>query len=74
MSRLFKKRPSVLHVVRIEHVDKYGRVLWSQENISNILHDEGEKYILSAAFATNYSGYGAAPANLYLGLDARSKN
>jgi hypothetical protein len=36
-----------------------------------MLHDEGEQAMLSAYFATNYSGYGAPTANQYMGLDAR---
>src|SRR5690606_30427253 len=37
-----------------------------------ILHDEGEQFMLSAAFDTDLAGYGAPPANLYLGLDNRA--
>lgn len=48
-----------------------GKVIWEMESDFNILHDEGEQAILSAYFATAMSGYGAPPANLYLGLDAR---
>jgi len=36
------------------------------------LHDTGEIAILSAFFATTMTGYGAPPANLYLGLDSRA--
>ena len=64
-------RPHILHIARIEHVDKNGRVLWAAEDLKNMLHDEGEQAILSAYFATTMTGYGAPPANLYLGLDAR---
>lgn len=67
-----RKKPHVLHIARITHIDRLGNVLWEAKDLHNILHDEGEKYILSAAFATGLSGYGAAPANLYLGIDARS--
>lgn len=59
-------------VWRVWHTDKFGRVLWEMtEDIRNILHDEGEQALLSAYFATAMSGYGAPPANLYFGLDAR---
>lgn len=40
-------------------------------NLLNLLHDEGERYLLSAGFATNLPGYGAAPGKLYIGLDNR---
>lgn len=65
---------SVLHIPKggIQHLDSKGNLLWTNdEQIDNLLHDEGEQAILSAFFVTNYSGYGAPPANLYLGLDAR---
>ena len=61
----------VLHA-NVTHTDKNGNLLWSVEDLNNMLHDEGEIAILSAYFATGMSGYGAAPANLYLGLDART--
>ena len=62
----------VLHIDRVTHTDKNGNILWSAEGIDNMLHDEGEMAILSAYFATGLAGYGAPPANLYFGLDART--
>lgn len=64
-----KKRPSVLHLIRQEHLDKDGNVLWeSDEVIDNLLTDEGEQAILSAYFDTDLAGYGAPGANHYIGL------
>lgn len=63
----------VLHIAKIEHRNKNGELLWSDENLVNLLHDEGEQYILSAAFATGMTGYGAVPATLYLGLDTSAR-
>jgi len=63
----------VLHIKEINHFNKDGNLLWTDKNLDNILHDEGEQYILSAAFATGYNGYGAAPNNLYLGLDTSTR-
>jgi len=41
--------------------------------LTNIWHDEGELFMLSLAFATNYADYGSpTPANMYLGLDNRA--
>ena len=65
-----RKRLHVLHA-DIRHFDKNGNLLWEDLGRDNLLHDEGEQAILSAYFATAMSGYGAPPANLYLGLDAR---
>ncbi len=49
------------------------QLIWEEPNGAdrNILHDTGEIAILSAFFATAMANYGAPPANLYLGLDAR---
>lgn len=63
----------VLHIEEISHLNKAGELLWKDKNLDNILHDEGEQYILSAAFATGYSGFGVAPDNLYLGLDTSTR-
>lgn len=63
----------VLHIKEISHFNKAGELLWKDKNLDNILHDEGEQYILSAAFATGYSGFGVAPDNLYLGLDTSTR-
>ncbi len=52
--------------------DRAGRLKWEERIDRNTWHDEGEQALLSAYFATNYAGYGAPPANLYLGLDARA--
>jgi hypothetical protein len=51
--------------------DKHGKLKWEDLGLKNLLHDEGEQALLSAYFATAMTGYGAPPANLYLGLDAR---
>lgn len=53
-------------------IDAEGNLIWVDPLQLNILHDEGEQYILSAAFDTDLSGFGAPPANLYLGLDNRT--
>lgn len=45
---------------------------WQEDILQNVWHDEGEQYILSACFATNYTDYGAARGTLYIGLDCRT--
>jgi hypothetical protein len=72
LSRIFKNGKPHLLTVSLKHFDAKGNLLWEQGPTDNILHDEGEQAILSAYFATAKSGYGAPPANLYLGVDARS--
>lgn len=68
------KNLHVLHISEIQHLDKEGNILWSDENLHNILHDEGEQYILSAAFATTMAGYGPPPSTLYIGLDTSTRS
>jgi len=64
-------RPHVLHA-DVRHLDRDGKLLWSADGLDNMLHDQGETAILSAYFATTMATYGAPPANLYFGLDART--
>lgn len=45
---------------------------WVEKDLKNLLHPDGELYLLSAAFATQLSGYGPAPDNLYVGIDNRT--
>ena len=68
-----RTRGDKIHILRldIQHFDRFGRLKWEALGLKNLLHDEGEQALLSAYFATAYSGYGAPPANLYLGLDNR---
>lgn len=63
----------VLHIGNIQHLDSEGNVLWEDSQLHNILHDEGEQFILSAAFATTMVGFGPPPASLYLGLDTSTR-
>lgn len=73
--KLFKEKGLVLIRWNPRWIVKHlreGKVIWEEELLQNILHDEGEQAILSAYFATAMSGYGAPPANLYIGLDARA--
>ncbi len=70
--RRFRRTPR-LHVVfaDVSHI-RDGRVIWREEDLENILHDEGEIALLSAYFDTDLAGYGPPPASLYLGLDNRT--
>lgn len=65
------RRHGWVGIWHVQHCDKDGNVL-HEETTRNMLHDDGERALLSAYFATAYSTYGAPPANLYLGLDNRS--
>jgi hypothetical protein len=58
----------ILKIVEVEHISG-GKVVWRDGNINNLLHYEGERFILEAAFANDGS---VVPANYYFGLDNRT--
>ena len=51
-----------------KHYDKQGKLIWEQRDIPNILHDEGEEFMIKVCFPETAS----VPANYYIGLDARA--
>lgn len=59
-----------LSIWNIQITDADGQIVSQQRN-QNTVHLDGEKYILSTAFATGLEGFGVAPATLYVGLDTR---
>lgn len=50
-----------------QHVDRRGKVLWERRDVPNLLHDEGELWILANSFDTNHASAGV-PASIYAGL------
>ena len=56
----------------IEEIRHYrdGKCIWSECDIPNIWHDDGQEFLLSLAFDTD--GGIAVPTNYYLGLDNRT--
>ena len=61
-------RPVGLHSMwTVRHRDAEGRLLWAGFG-HNMLHDEGEKFILDVAFSEAQS----VPSAYYIGLDART--
>jgi hypothetical protein len=61
----------IMKILKIEHKDKFGNILWQQENVKNLLHLKGEEFILRAAF-TGGRVSNVIPENYYLGLDNRA--
>lgn len=59
------KRPHFLW--NVTHRDRNGRVLWEGLAMPNLLHDEGEQYILQTSFSEEQT----VPVNFFIGLDAR---
>lgn len=60
-----KKWPGIMKVLEIQHI-RNQKVIWGARDIRNMLHLEGEQYMLKALFAGT-----PIPAAYYLGLDAR---
>jgi len=60
----------ILKVLEIEHI-RDGKVIWSDKNLYNTLHTEGEGYLLEILFKNPNDG-SLPPEYYYLGLDART--
>lgn len=54
-------------IIEAIHSDRDGKVLWYAENIPNIMHTQGQQFILTTLFAG-----GSIPGSYYVGLDNRS--
>ncbi len=61
----------LLKILEIQHLDSKGNVLWEDKNIRNFLHQDGEEYMLRAAF-TGGRVSTIIPDSYYMGLDNRS--
>ena len=55
-------------IVEIKHL-RNGECIWSEENIGNTWHQDGQEFVLANSFATNMGI--TVPANYYVGLDNR---
>lgn len=60
----------ILKILEIKHFNAKGILLWEQKNIYNILHLDGEEFLLRAAFLGGREST-IIPDNYYLGLDNR---
>ena len=61
----------ILRIIEIQHRNSKGEILWEDKNILNILHQDGEEFVLRAAF-TGGQVSTIIPENYYLGLDNRA--
>lgn len=57
----------ILKILEINHLDKKGNILYKNQNLNNILHKQGEEFILQSIF-----GSLQIPNEYYLGLDSRT--
>ena len=58
----------ILKILEIQHI-RDGKVIWEDHDILNILHTEGEQFLLTCCFDNDGS---IVPTDYYFGLDARS--
>jgi len=62
--------PGIMKILEIQHLDSKNNVLWKQKNIKNLLHLDGEQFLLQAAFIGGKNST-IIPDFYYLGLDNR---
>ena len=67
-----QKWRGLLTIEKIEKIDINGNVVWSENNIKNILHRDGEEFVLLAVFTGGNSSNPYIPDNFYFGLDNRA--
>jgi hypothetical protein len=57
----------LIKILEIQHLSKNGEVLWRSENIRNVLHSEGEEFMLTSLFVDAST----IPSDYVFGLDNR---
>jgi hypothetical protein len=67
----YKEWCGILKILDVKHLDTNGKVIWEAENVLNLMHQDGEEYLLRAAF-TGGRVSTVIPDSYYLGLDNRS--
>lgn len=60
----------IMKIIEIQHLDSNNNIIWQAKNIYNLLHSEGEQFLLQAAF-TGGKNSTVIPEYYYLGLDNR---
>jgi hypothetical protein len=58
----------LLTILEIEH-QRDSKIIWEAKNIKNVLHTQGEEFLLTALFKTTDA---SIPTFYYLGLDNRT--
>ena len=64
----------IMKILDITHHDAKGNLIWEDHNIHNILHQDGEEFLLRAAFQGGGSAWPSndiIPEYYYLGMDNR---
>lgn len=60
----------IMKILEIQHWDSKGNLVWEEKNVLNLLHQDGEEFLLRAAF-TGGRDSNIIPDNYELGLDNR---
>jgi hypothetical protein len=60
----------IMKILELQHIDTHGNVISTQRNLLNLLHQEGEEFLLRAAFVGGRVS-NVIPEFYYLGLDNR---
>lgn len=63
-------KPQLMLIKEVNHYDNNENVIWSEKNLPNIWHDEGQEFILFIAFDIDEGV--EVPSQYYLGLDNRT--
>jgi hypothetical protein len=60
----------IMKILELQHIDYQGNIISTQKNLLNLLHQEGEEFLLRAAFVGGRVS-NVIPEFYYLGLDNR---
>lgn len=60
----------IMKILEIQHLDSNNNIIWQNKNIYNLLHEEGEQFLLQAAFVGGQQNT-IIPEFYQLGLDNR---
>ena len=67
MNNKDKNWHGLIKVLSVEHRSADGKILWQSKNLHNMLHSEGESFMLEVLF-----NGGIIPDNYFFGMDSRS--
>lgn len=62
----------LIHLEYIQHISKDGKILWEDKDLYNVLHTDGEEFILRAVFLGGKTSNTYIPNYYYFGLDNRT--
>jgi len=66
------KNIHILRIDEIKHISENGKVLWQSSGLLNVIHVDGEEFMLSALFNGGNNPNTVIPDFYYFGLDDRT--